>query len=49
MILNNNKIDNTIGMLRERKFLIMRDGRLVLTPAGLAIEHDIASRLSRCF
>jgi len=43
------EIDNTIGMLREHKFLVMRDDRLVLTPAGLAVEHDIASRLSRCF
>ena len=44
-----NEMDNTIGMLREHKFLVIRDDRLVLTPAGLAVEHDIASRLSRCF
>lgn len=42
------EIDATIGMLQEHKFLIMREDRLVLTPAGLAVEHDIASRLSRC-
>jgi oxygen-independent coproporphyrinogen-3 oxidase len=47
--LQRKQIDETIGILRERDFLIMRDERLVLTPAGLAIEHDIAMRFSRCF
>ncbi len=43
------EIDKTIGLLCERKLLVMRDERLVLTPAGLAMEHDIAARLSSCF
>lgn len=43
------QVEETVDTLRERNFLLIRDGRLVLTPAGLAIEHDIASRLSRCF
>jgi oxygen-independent coproporphyrinogen-3 oxidase len=43
------QVDKLIDVLCERNLLIMRDGRLVLTPAGLAMEHDIASRLSSCF
>lgn len=43
------RVDTMISVLCERDFLIIRDKHLVLTPAGLAIEHDIAARLSSCF
>lgn len=36
----------TIHALQERDFLQMRDDRIVLTPAGLGVQNDIAARLS---
>lgn len=44
-----NDVDYTIGALRDQGLLSIHDERLVLTPAGLAVEHDIAARLSSCF
>lgn len=39
-------IYQTIHALQEQNFLQQRDDRIVLTPAGLGVQNDIAARLS---
>lgn len=40
------KVGRTISSLKERALITEENGRLKLTPAGLAIEHEIAVALS---
>lgn len=37
---------NTVAALQESKFVQQRDDRVILTPAGLGVQNDIAARLS---
>lgn len=37
---------NTVAILQESKFVQKRDDRVILTPAGLGVQNDIAARLS---
>ena len=36
----------SIGMLQEHNFLKNENNRIILTAAGLAVQNDIAARLS---
>ena len=40
------EIEKTVTMLQENKFLNKIQNRIVLTPAGLAVQNDIAARLA---
>lgn len=37
---------NTVAALQESKFVQQRNDRVILTPAGLGVQNDIAARLS---
>jgi oxygen-independent coproporphyrinogen III oxidase len=37
---------NTVAALKASKFVQQRDDRVILTPAGLGVQNDIAARLS---
>lgn len=40
------KIEQELAMLQMHNFLQEKQGRIVLSPAGLAVQNDIAARLS---